>query len=115
MMARCYNPRDPAYRNYGGRGISVCERWHSFVNFFADMSERPSGKSLDRINNDGNYEPSNCGWATRTEQSRNRRPHKRKARRVQLADIQAFAASLARAAGRGSIASTQGDHSNDHR
>lgn len=74
MKARCSNPRSPAYPYYGGRGITFCDRWNSFVNFIADMGPRPSpGHSVERINNDGNYEPMNCKWATRQEQSSNRR------------------------------------------
>jgi hypothetical protein len=67
------NPKNQAYPNYGGRGITVCKRWGKFSNFLADMEEPPAGTTLDRINNDLGYEPGNCTWSTRTEQSRNRR------------------------------------------
>lgn len=70
MIQRCENPKNPFYRRYGGRGIIVCERWHEFLNFLQDMGERPLGRTLDRINNDGNYEPGNCRWATPKEQQR---------------------------------------------
>jgi hypothetical protein len=83
MLTRCCNPSCRGYSNYGGRGITVCERWHSFVNFLVDMGEPPPGLSINRINNDGNYEPGNCRWATRSEQRRNRRPQKL---RIKLGD-----------------------------
>ena len=75
MMQRCYNPACPNFRNYGERGISVCERWRtSMENFIADTGEPPTMKhSIDRINNDGNYEPGNVRWATSKEQIANRR------------------------------------------
>lgn len=71
MRARCYRPSSRCYSNYGGRGVSVCKRWHDFKSFLDDMGHPPPGTSLDRINNDGNYEPGNCRWATNAEQSRN--------------------------------------------
>ncbi len=72
MRARCTNEKSTHYHRYGGRGISVCERWDSFINFLEDMGERPSETTLDRINNDGNYSKDNCRWATNYEQSRNK-------------------------------------------
>lgn len=74
MKSRCENPAATSYEYYGGRGVSVCERWQKFEAFFDDMGHPPSpAHSLDRIDPDGNYEPDNCRWATSTEQVRNRR------------------------------------------
>lgn len=74
MRDRCHLPKSTQYRWYGARGIVVCERWrNSYEAFLADMGERPEGRTIDRINPDGNYEPANCRWATRLEQSRNQR------------------------------------------
>ncbi len=73
MKQRCYDPNFIGFHNYGGRGISVCSRWHSFDNFLADMGPRPEGMSIERKDTDGNYEPDNCKWATASEQSRNTR------------------------------------------
>lgn len=74
MIQRCNSETSKYYKNYGARGIKVCDRWHTFWNFVDDMGERPSPKhSIERINNDGNYEPGNCKWATAVEQQRNKR------------------------------------------
>lgn len=73
MLQRCRNPRNHKWNDYGGRGISVCERWNEFANFLQDMGEPPIGLSIDRVDNDGNYEPGNCRWATSQQQAANRR------------------------------------------
>jgi len=81
MIKRCRLKSHVSYSRYGGRGIIVCDRWHKFENFLEDMGERPEGKTIDRIENDGNYEKSNCKWSTRSEQQRNKAPFKWKRNR----------------------------------
>ena len=71
MIRRCTKPKTAFFERYGGRGITVCDRWYLFENFLADMGEKPVGLTLDRINNSGDYEPGNCRWATWQEQNRN--------------------------------------------
>lgn len=79
MRSRCYNPKHVSYQNYGARGIYVCDEWrNSYEAFVNDMGERPVGLTLERINNDGPYAPWNCKWATCLEQSKNKRPRKKK-------------------------------------
>ena len=77
MLNRCRNPNVRCFHNYGGRGIKVCERWWKFTNFFEDMGRKPTmTHTLERIDNNGNYEPSNCKWETRFKQARNTRWNK---------------------------------------
>jgi len=76
MMQRCGNPKNKHFTDYGGRGIHVCERWHNVANFLADMGPPPSGHSIDRINNDGDYEPGNVRWADARTQAQNKRGSK---------------------------------------
>lgn len=100
IITRCYNKNSAYYRDYGGRGIAMCGRWHfgengrsGFECFLSDMGEPPVGRSLDRIDNDGNYEPSNCRWATRSEQARNTRATVVSIdmmRKIQAARVQGF-------------------------
>ena len=76
MLDRCRNPSSQSYPEYGGRGIAVCAEWYQFEAFHRDMGDKPDNMSLDRINNDGNYEPGNCRWADAKTQARNRRDNR---------------------------------------
>jgi hypothetical protein len=101
MVQRCTNPKSKQWPDYGGRGITVCDRWLTFANFLADMGERPRGLSIDRINVNGSYEPGNCRWATAAEQAQNQR--RTKLRREDVIAIRrgnrATAAAIAAARG----------------
>lgn len=80
MKTRCNKTNHVNYQHYGGRGIKVCKRWNKFENFLKDMGKRPKHRTLDRINNDGNYEPGNCRWATSSQQASNCRARRQKRR-----------------------------------
>ena len=92
MHTRCKNPNSAQFKDYGGRGISVCPQWDRFTTFLADMGLAPPDGSIDRVDNNGNYEPGNCRWATRTEQNRNARSNIR----VAFEGVSYVAAELAR-------------------
>jgi hypothetical protein len=87
MIARCYDPEHPKYPRYGGRGIRVCDRWICRRLFLEDMGDRPEGNSLNRINNDGDYCPENCEWASYTDQAQNRHDNRNLAFNGQTACI----------------------------
>ena len=99
VISRCYNPNQRAYKNYGARGITVCKRWHDVRNFIADIEceigPKPNPRlTLDRTDNDGNYEPGNVRWATRTQQTANRRPDKGSLAEQRIAELEARVAEL---------------------
>ena len=77
MVSRCHNQNHKAYKYYGGRGIQVCDRWEKYQNFKKDIGLRPANLTLERVDNDGNYEPNNCKWASRKEQAYNRSNNKK--------------------------------------
>lgn len=96
MRSRCRNPNNKSYPDYGGRGIGIDPSWEPFITYFGDVGHPPEGKSLNRVNNDGDYEKSNVEWATARQQVHNRRPPKKR-KRSSVGDIRAFADALTRA------------------
>lgn len=100
MLSRTGNPKHARWADYGGRGIKVCARWRDFANFLADMGERPQGMTLDRIDNDGDYEPGNCKWAPPAEQAMNRRKTLTPAEKTDIRSLYATGAFSLRALGR---------------
>jgi hypothetical protein len=77
MLRRCSDPKHPSFKDYGGRGIKVCDAWLAFDAFLSDMGERPEGKNLDRIDSDAGYSKENCRWVSNKENNNNRRKHRR--------------------------------------
>ena len=96
MIRRCTDPKNKRFKDYGGRGITVCERWLIFANFLADMDEPPPGLTLDRRDNDKGYSPDNCRWATHSEQRRNQRPCRSHSRRSPSAETRVKIAATKR-------------------
>jgi hypothetical protein len=86
MWTRCTNSNVKSYKDYGGRGITICSRWEQFENFLADMGERPADRTLDRENVNGNYEPGNCRWATKKEQAMNTQKASKLGEEVEVPD-----------------------------
>lgn len=99
MKQRCLNPRVPAYVNYGGRGITVCDRWLKFENFLADMGLCPPGHMIERTNNDVGYQPGNCVWATGSVQMKNRRSFTRGGKLINFRGEQLTVHTLAKRLG----------------